>query len=145
MCECVWLHEYDGFWIIVEFEAIRTAANLAEALSRVLGQTCSTALSIPLTPWNVNLHWSTYGGVFRAGCYDVFKEGIPLDVQHFSLMATYFRVVRIHPARLKRWEKQISIYSSGSAGNNSKIMPARWHYSLNIQGTYRTVGEAENW
>lgn len=45
---------------------------------------------------------ATYGGVFRAGCYDVFKEGIPLDIQHIALMATNFWVMRVQAASLKQ-------------------------------------------
>lgn len=52
----------------------------------------------------------TYGGVFRAGCYDVFKEGIPLDVQYVALMATNFWVMRVQTASLKRAEADYYIY-----------------------------------
>lgn len=111
--------------VSVEFEAIRTAANLCQKCSPQFWVQPAPLLSASRTHWNVNLRWNTYGGVFRAGCYDVFKEGIPLDIQHFSLMATNFRVVRVQPARLKWWELQISICSSVSAGHTSKVMHAR--------------------
>lgn len=42
-------------------------------------------------------HWS----VFRAGCDDVLKEGIPLDIQHVALMTTNFWVMGVQAARLK--------------------------------------------
>lgn len=44
----------------------------------------------------------TYRGVLRAGCYDVFKEGIPLDIQYIALMAANFWVMRVQAARLKQ-------------------------------------------
>lgn len=47
----------------------------------------------------------TYRGVLRAGCYDVFKEGIPLDVQYIALVATHFWVMRFQTARLKQTHK----------------------------------------
>lgn len=44
----------------------------------------------------------TYGGVLRAGSYDVLKEGVPLDIQHIALMAANFWVMRVQAARLKQ-------------------------------------------
>lgn len=64
---------------------------------------------------------NTYRGVFRAGGYDVFKEGIPLDVQHVSLMAAHLWVVGVQSARLEQRHKQINVYSSAS--KKSKTTP----------------------
>lgn len=52
----------------------------------------------------------TYGGVFRAGCYDVFKEGIPLDVQYVALMAADFWVMRVQTASLKQAGADYDVY-----------------------------------
>lgn len=51
--------------------------------------------------------WVAHRGVLRAGCYDVFKEGIPLDVQDFTLMATHFWKMRFHATRLEREKKSL--------------------------------------
>lgn len=47
----------------------------------------------------------TYGCVLRAWRYDVFKEGIPLDIQHISLVAAHFWVMRLQAAGLKQRQK----------------------------------------
>ena len=50
-------------------------------------------------------HGVTYGCVLRARRYDVFKEGIPLDIQHISLVAAHFWVMRLQAAGLKQRQK----------------------------------------
>lgn len=84
---------------------------------------------------------NTYGGVFRAGCYDVFKEGIPLDVQHVSLMAAHLWVVGVQSARLEQRHKPINIY--GSASEKSKTMHRWLNQSKTITDfSTRAPGEA---
>lgn len=63
-----------------------------------VNKSCQWPLGIKQT---LKMTWVTCRGVLRAGCYDVFKEGIPLDVQYIALVATHFWVVRIKTARLK--------------------------------------------
>lgn len=45
-------------------------------------------------------------GVLGAGGDDVLNEGVPFDVQHISLVATNFGIVRFDPAGLERKVKE---------------------------------------
>lgn len=55
--------------------------------------------------------WVTCRGVLRAGGDDVFKEGVPLDIQYVALVAAHFRVMRVQTTRLKQIQHNAIFYT----------------------------------
>lgn len=47
----------------------------------------------------------TCRAVFWAWSYDVFKEGVPLDVEYFAMVAAYLRIVSVEAAWLQERKK----------------------------------------